>query len=365
MKNFVSPQRFHILDIMRTLAAVVVAERHTGKLLGGGTLPGGYLAVDFFFVLSGFVIASAYEDRLTSGMSTLRFMQIRVIRLYPLYVFSLGIGALAYCMNSRLLGTFDPSFFVLAVLAGLVFVPLPFRLSEGEPQMFAFNPPSWTLLFELFANLCHGLFLKSMRTKHLLITIAVSGILLVAAVVYFGSLDLGYKRSTFLTGFPRVIFSYAVGILIYRTNIWRASSLNLPIILAPLVLILILSIPGEGNFRIIIDVVCATVVFPCLVIFSTNLANGQTLSPVLLRFGAASYAIYVIHFPLFRMLSASLALAGIKDIEPLVPYLGTAFLGAVVLMAIALDAYFDAPVRAALLRLLKRRTVPVAISTAP
>ena len=64
-------------------------------------------------------------------------------------------------------------------------------------------------------------------------------------------------------------------------------------------------------------------------------------------------------------LTLPLALAGIKDIEPLVPYLGAAFLGAVVLMAIALDAYFDAPVRAALLRLLKRRTVPVAISTAP
>ena len=238
MKPVVQSQRFHILDVMRTLAAIVVAERHTNLLFGGPTLAGGYLAVDFFFVLSGFVIASAYEERLDKGMTAFRFMQIRAIRLYPLYIAALCIGALAFVLSSKTAGTFNSNAFLITILAGLFFIPLPFRITEADPQMFPFNSPSWTLLFELFANVCHAMVLKSMRIRHLLVVIGVSFLLLVAAVLYFGSLDLGYKRTTFVTGFPRVLFSYTVGIVIYRTGLWRRMPLNLPVILAPLLLVL-------------------------------------------------------------------------------------------------------------------------------
>src|SRR5689334_18236196 len=85
---------------MRGLAALPVALAHIGELVGVILPPHGALAVDFFFALSGFVLAQAYEERLCSAMTPLDFMRVRVIRLYPLLMLGSGISAVIYIARS-------------------------------------------------------------------------------------------------------------------------------------------------------------------------------------------------------------------------------------------------------------------------
>ena len=74
------------LDGIRGIAAALVAMRHAGALFPGWDFPNSGLAVDLFFVISGFVVASAYDRRLADGLTLGAFMRIRLIRLYPLYL---------------------------------------------------------------------------------------------------------------------------------------------------------------------------------------------------------------------------------------------------------------------------------------
>src|SRR5205085_12699808 len=94
VKRLADRRVFHTLDGLRGIAALAIVLRHCDGFFGADVLPGSYLAVDLFFVLSGFVIAFAYEDRLASGLSAWRFAWVRVVRLYPLYVLGIALGGL-------------------------------------------------------------------------------------------------------------------------------------------------------------------------------------------------------------------------------------------------------------------------------
>src|ERR1700761_6040207 len=116
---------FETLNAMRGIAAIGVVLFHGRALWHGAVAPHGYLAVDIFFMLSGFVIAHAYEERLRLGLSVAEFAKIRIIRFYPLYALGLTLGITRYLMlkmahNADALPTVD---LVMATLTGLVFLP--------------------------------------------------------------------------------------------------------------------------------------------------------------------------------------------------------------------------------------------------
>src|ERR1700744_1024629 len=117
---------FAMLDAIRGLAALIVAERHLAHYFFDKQLPGSYLAVDIFFVLSGFVIAHAYEPRFAKGMRPTRFFAIRIIRLWPLYIAGCLLGFLTLFLR----GDADTSL-LLAALPALFFLPR-FVLLPGD-----------------------------------------------------------------------------------------------------------------------------------------------------------------------------------------------------------------------------------------
>jgi peptidoglycan/LPS O-acetylase OafA/YrhL len=84
---------FKMLDGMRGVAAMGVVLYHLSQMLSLHLFRAGYLAVDIFFCLSGFVIAHAYERRLLGGLSPLRFAAIRFARFFPLIALGIGWGA--------------------------------------------------------------------------------------------------------------------------------------------------------------------------------------------------------------------------------------------------------------------------------
>src|SRR4051812_23930437 len=84
--------RFLTLDALRGVAALIVFIRHSGPQFGLSAVEysASHMAVDLFFVLSGFVLANAYESKLVDGtLGVSRFMLLRYIRLFPLYLLAM------------------------------------------------------------------------------------------------------------------------------------------------------------------------------------------------------------------------------------------------------------------------------------
>ena len=135
--------RFVTLDGMRGLAALCVAIYHFAE----GAVFGGYLAVDFFFVLSGFVLMNTYGDRLAAGMSGGHFIKLRIVRIMPVYWLGLALCAMVYGVKLATHRPVDLDFSGYTVAAGLGAMMLP---DPFAPRLFPLNPPAWSLFGEMF-----------------------------------------------------------------------------------------------------------------------------------------------------------------------------------------------------------------------
>ena len=153
--------KLYTLDAMRWDAAMMVAALHFGLFGGVTTSPN--LAVDFFFALSGFVIAYAYDRKLTQGMTGEEFLQRRLIRLYPLFFVGIALGLLV-----TLVGSMHPGFtdndgpYLVQFLAALVFLPWPSDAVAGMTEASAspLNGPYWSLILEIHINLLFPIFFR-------------------------------------------------------------------------------------------------------------------------------------------------------------------------------------------------------------
>jgi peptidoglycan/LPS O-acetylase OafA/YrhL len=126
--------RYEILDGLRGVAAIMVVAYHIFEGHANGShidqvINHGYLAVDFFFLLSGFVIGYAYDDRWAKGVSIGTFFKRRLIRLQPMVIFGSAIGAVCfYFSNSAAFPEIHnvPVWQMLFVmLVGMTLIPLP------------------------------------------------------------------------------------------------------------------------------------------------------------------------------------------------------------------------------------------------
>ena len=160
---------YELLDGLRGVAALLVVFYHIFEGLSfaaGGTLitviNHGYLAVDFFFILSGFVIGYAYDDRLGKSMSLGNFFKRRLIRLHPMIVMGAVLGVIFYLLQGSVQwdGThISLSLVMLALLCAMFFIPAaPGACYDirGNGEMFPLNGPSWSLFFEYIGNILYG-----------------------------------------------------------------------------------------------------------------------------------------------------------------------------------------------------------------
>jgi peptidoglycan/LPS O-acetylase OafA/YrhL len=330
------------LDGLRGVAALFVAALHLTAMWGRPLFSGAYLAVDFFFILSGFVIATAYDSRLRDDMTAGEFGIRRLIRLWPLFALGLALGA-AYQIPRALTGLGDLRGEAAVIAAGLGFLmaPSPANLSP-HGWLYPTNIPAWSLFFELVANVVYGLVAPKITTLRLAVFVAVSAILLGALAAHFGTLNLGAEAATFWGGMARVTFGFSMGMLIYRLHRVKAWSGGWGIVLAALLAGVLVMRPASW----IGDVLAATIIFPAIVVAGVWIvpANGwgAGISKVL---GRASYPVYALHVPLIAWLGFALNRAGIP--------LGSAlsYLIALVVVsgvALAADRYWDIPIRSAL-----------------
>src|SRR5438105_11499913 len=151
---------FHGLDAMRGIAAIAVMLFHASSVFGPWMAPSGYLAVDLFFVMSGFVIAHSYEHRLPE-LGVRNFMTIRLIRFLPFFYLGGLVGLIRLVLLS-IAGRADAG--PIASIAYFLFLPAPPSSVNGQ-ALSPLNSPGWSLLFEIYVNLAYAVLLPKLSTR--------------------------------------------------------------------------------------------------------------------------------------------------------------------------------------------------------
>ena len=326
-----SKPHYRLLDGLRGAAALMVIWYHVfegfafaefqNNVEGGGLINvfnHGYLAVDFFFILSGFVISYAYDDRWQKSgnerMTIGKFFKRRLIRLHPMLIMGALIGFCCFFIQG---GTkWDGSetavsMAMLALLLTMFFIPAyPGAAYDirGNGEMFSLNGPSWSLFFEYIGNICYALFIRRMSDRALKIWIVVSGILLflyaVLNVSGYESIGVGWTLDTvnLVGGFLRMIFPFSLGMLIARKFVpIRIKGIFWYSIVALFVLFSVPFFGSVGNICIngIYEMFCVAIAFPVIVWLAASGSSEDAISGGICRFlGDISYPIYIVHYPI-------------------------------------------------------------------
>ncbi len=195
------------LEALRGVAAVCILLLHTRAVFGGKPVFGkGYLAVEFFLMLSGFLMAYAQEARLARDDAPLRFMAKRYKRLWPTMALGGAIGLPRLFLRTTGLGQFAS-----IAIANFLLIPVSFKR-----ELFPLNIPAWTIFYELIANLLHALVLRHLRLWAIWLGIAALVPVMVWVGQSWGSFDVGARPESFLAGLPRILFAYLIGIALGR-----------------------------------------------------------------------------------------------------------------------------------------------------
>ena len=302
-------QRLEGLDALRGIAALMVLLFHVEFAFSlQPHFQRAYLSVDFFFLLSGMVMARQYEGRFPD---TAAFLRKRLVRLWPVMAIGALLGTTVFAPQVPPMGA------LIACLMGLLLVPW----LGSDKGLFPLNPPAWSILFELFANALHAAVLCRLPTRWLLTISAVCAAILIARAP---NLDLGAVREFAVLGIPRVVMSYALGVALWRLRVllprvpaWIGMAL-LPAAIFALPLTALPPLLGDLGFTLI----------------AAPLALIAGLSPLgagrraLVWLGWLSFPLYAVHYPV-------LMFAG-KFIGPLPSALMA--LGVAWLAALATDA---------------------------
>lgn len=287
---------YHTLNGMRGVAALAVVLFHAEGLAGTQLAPGGYLAVDLFFILSGLVIAHAYEGRLLQTLTPLAFMRHRLIRFYPLYLLGLVLGAGLLTLEILVSppAVLTPAQLTGATVAGLAFLPAPFGNA-----LYPLNVPAWSLLYELLVNALYAAWLVRLRTRTLVGIAAATLVLLAILVLRTGTANGGANWPELDVGLCRTLFAFTLGVVLFRYRNPRPlpGRYALPLIAGVGVL---LCLPVPAGLRSYVDLACIGAVLPTAVAIGARLRSSR-LVPLFTWLGAISFPIYAIHYPVLLL----------------------------------------------------------------
>lgn len=288
---------FVILDGLRGVAALAIVVFHFMEWVftdaSQNFIGHGFLAVDFFFCLSGFVIGYAYDNRLTKmGLKT--FFVSRLIRLHPLVIFGSVLGLLALLLDpfANHAAGYSAGRIVLLFLCSAFLIPFPV-MPERSFNLFSLNAPSWSLFWEYVANLVYAFLLHRLRRRSLFILL-----LLAAAALFFvsyraGNLLGGWSKDNFWDGGARISYSFLAGLFLYRSN-WIIKN-RLGFIGLSLLLSLAFLFPFS-SWNWLTEVLVVLFYFPLLVSLGAGSVLSDGLKKACVFSGKISYPLYMTHY---------------------------------------------------------------------
>lgn len=317
---------YDLLDGLRGVAALLVIWYHVfeGFAFASGssieTLNHGYLAVDFFFMLSGFVIAYAYDDRWNKSLKLSSFFQRRLIRLHPMVILGAVLGALTFCLQGSVQWDGTPitfSWVLVAVVCTMLFIPaIPGSGYEvrGNGEMFPLNGPAWSLFFEYIGNLLYALFIRRLSSKGLAVMTFLLGLcwlgFALSDAAGYGSMGVGWTldSANFTGGLIRMLFPFSLGMLLSRN--FQPKPLRGAFWLCSLLLIILFAIPYVNglepiSFNGLYEALCLIIAFPLIVWTGASGSTTDTHSTRICQFlGDISYPVYIIHYPFMYLFYA-------------------------------------------------------------
>lgn len=350
-------RRYVTLDALRGVAAMAVALMHISIRWPPILAPSAYLAVDFFFILSGFVVGEAYDRRLREGMGAGAFAIVRLIRLWPMIVLG-GLLAGTYVLaRGGAGGRADLVRALVGTLLGILILPSPASFTRNG-WLYSVNQPEWSLLFELVANFIYGAAARWLTATRLAIVAAVGAALLLASGLAAGDLNIGASWFDGAAGSARVLFGFSVGLLLQRAPRLHRIDSDAAIVAVAAVLAAIMFAPRWGAA---FELAMVLLVFPPLVWIASSI-EPRRLSVAASRLGAASYPLYAVHFAIAYWAAFMLHRLPVSGVP-------TWMACGVVLafatgVALAAERFWDIPIRAALTRLARRPTGLAAAQTA-
>lgn len=363
---------YALLDGLRGVAAILVLFYHifegfafAESVNGAGdglitTLNHGHIAVDFFFILSGFVISYAYDSR-WKEMNVWQFFKRRLIRLHPMLVMGavIGFAAFAFVGFERWDGTVAPlGWAMTAMLLTMLMIPavqgLPYEV-RGNGEMFPLNGPGWSLFFEYIGNILYALFIRRLSTKMLAALTIVLGLVHAYFFIFdvsgYGMIGVGWTidELNFWGGLVRMLFPFTLGMWLSRTYKPRKVKGAFWICSAVLVMVFAVPyIPSEGvlNLNCLYEYICIAFVFPiivCLGACGSNDTNSIT-NKINKRLGDISYPLYIVHYPIMYIFYAWLIDKHIYTLRECLGVASFVVLASVALAVLCLKLY-DEPVR--------------------
>lgn len=321
---------YELLDGLRGVAAILVLFYHIfegfsfaeiSNEAGDGiitTLNHGHIAVDFFFILSGFVISYAYDDR-WKKMNTWQFFKRRLIRLHPMLIIGAIIGAVTFAIASfeKWDGTTSPIGLVMvALLFSMLMIPavpgVPYEV-RGNGEMFPLNGPGWSLFFEYIGNILYALFIRRLSTKLLATLAAILGVLhawfFIGNISEYDMVGVGWTidEVNFWGGLVRMLFPFTIGMLLART--FKPCKIKGAFWICSIMLIAIFSTPyiapeNDISLNSLYEVVCIAIIFPFIVwLGACGSCEGLT-SKINKWLGDISYPLYIVHYPIMYLFYA-------------------------------------------------------------
>lgn len=369
--------RFELLDGLRGVAAMLVVAFHLSECFSYDPvdkyLNHGYLAVDFFFVLSGFVIGYSYDDRWRSGqqresMTLWQFCKRRLIRLQPMVFFGSFLGFLCFYFGDCPTYSKIPEATVWMLLGSTLLsaflIPQPNSWNlRGVEEMSSINVPEWSLFYEYVGNILYALVFRRLKTVFLVFIVVFSAFLVLdtsLSLNVFGflsdwddvplSLNAGFALTgeQFYIAMTRLLYPFTMGMLLSRLG--RYINLKGGFWLCSLMLVVIICTPyvgGRANPLMdgIFNAMCALVMFPLIVMIGAGSKLKGAKSNRICKFlGEISYPLYISHYPLVYLFLAWL------DRNPEAPAYSQmvgafSIFVADILIAYAAMKLFDQPVR--------------------
>jgi len=347
-------QHYEILDGLRGIAAVAVVIFHFMEIAvpdySKNFIAHAYLMVDFFFCLSGFVIAYAYDVKIRE-IGILSFFKLRLVRLHPLVVIGSVIGLAGFLCDpfSSLWVKYSGRLWLIFTTSCLM-IPFPI-LKERFFNLFHLNPPTWSLFWEYVANIFYALVLIRVGKKVLWVLVIGGAAALVYEAHKYTNLSIGWSGDNIMGGGVRVWYSFLAGVLIYRCGCIIKSRLGFAAIGALLAVAFLT--PFSNKYNWIIEPVIVIFYLPFVVALGAGGRLRSGLRKICQFSGEISYPLYMVHYPFIWWF-----LSYVEKEKPdltkmtIITIAGTALL---IALAYVIMRFVDEPVRKFLKSILTRR----------
>lgn len=361
-------QHLEVLDGLRGTAAISVLVFHFQELSLGLTEPDAlwmrraYLAVDFFFCLSGYVIGYAYDDR-RDRIGIVGFFRVRLIRLHPMVVMGLLLGVASYVFDPFNSGVSKFPWLqsqhvpwwklTLCTVGGLLMIPT-WSLPNRFGSYFSLNAPSWSLFWEYLANIVFATVLWRLKRNGLVLVVALAAIAVGISAYTADTLSLGFAWGQMSYALARTAFSFCIGLLLFRFGATIRTSFGY---VSLSILMIVLFIIPVDRLNWLFELIVVLVVFPLIVAIGAGAKTSGLIGKICSYAGRISYPVYAVHYAFIMIFANYHWTRGIN--AKVLPWIIALLTALVILISYGICVLYDEPIRRWLGRKTPRDTASI------